>query len=164
MLKVEQMKRIAKNHTGFIFVPAVSQKARRVGYTLIELMVGVMILGIVLATAFTGMKQGFFLLENARDNTLVSQLLQGEMENLRTTDWDSIDVLKGTTDFSPNSSMLANQNTIYTCQRIITAPKVGQLEVVLNITWSDSRGIAHTNNFISYFTKDGLNDFYTRTF
>ncbi len=151
-------------NTSSIYPNTTSSQNRKSGYTLIELMVGIMILGIVLATAFTGMKQGFYLLESARDNTLASQVMQGEMENLRTTNWDTIDALKGTSDFAPDSDILSGQDESYTSQRVITSTKVGQLEVVLNVTWTDSRGISHTNNYVSYFTKDGLNDFYTRTF
>ena len=141
-----------------------STKDHRAGYTLIELLVGIMILGIVLATAFTGMKQGFYFLENARDYTRVSQLLQSEMENLRSINWASIYAIKGTTDFSPDSNMLAGQVDRYDCQRIITDSKVNQLEVILSITWTDSRGIQFVSKNISYFTKEGLNDFYSRSF
>ena len=130
-------------------------------YTLIELLVGVMILGIVLATAFTGMQQGFYLLENARDNTLVSQLLQSEMENLRTMNWASINLMTSPSSFLPEIGSFSELEDRYTCQRLINTPKANQLQVVLSVVWTDSRGIDHLNNYVSYFSKDGLNDYYS---
>jgi hypothetical protein len=49
---------------------------RRAGISLVELMVGVAVLGLVLGTSFGVVMQGLLMLENARDNTRASQILQ----------------------------------------------------------------------------------------
>ncbi len=134
-----------------------ARSADRGGYSLVELMVGIMILGIVLASTFAGMKQGFFLLENTRANTQVAQVLQDEMENLRAMNWSSIEALSGESEFFESYDG-------YMGQRAISTLKEDQLQVVLSVSWTDTRGIEHLSNYISNFTKEGLNDFYSRTY
>ncbi len=127
------------------------------GYSLLELMVGMMILGIILASTYTAMKQGFYLLESTRNNTRVSQVLQDEMESLRTMNWPAIEALESSGGFF-------EENSGYTCVRVISAPKANQLEVVLTVSWTNSRAMDFTTNFVTYFTKEGLNDFYSRSY
>ena len=134
------------------------------GYTLPELMIGVMILGIVLSTSFGGMQQGMKILELARDNTRAAQIVQHEMEALRSQNWDSISALEAEAAFEPNIGYLANFTTSYLCERLIEESKDGQKKVLVGVVWSDSRGHEHTFKTSMLFTKGGLNDFYYRTF
>ena len=131
--------------------------ADQAAYTLIELMVGMMILGIILASTFSAMKQGFYLIESTRNNTQVSQILQDEMESLRTMNWSAIEALQSSGGFFEEISG-------YTCQRVISAPKANQLEVVLTVSWTNSRNMDFTTKYITYFTKEGVNDFYIRSY
>ena len=120
-------------------------------------MVGMMILGIILASTYTAMQQGFYLLESTRSNTRVSQVLQDEMESLRTMNWSAIEALDSSGGFFEEISG-------FTCQRVISVPKANQLEVVLTVSWTNSRGMDFTTKYITYFTKEGLNDFYSRSY
>lgn len=126
-------------------------------------MVGVMILGIVFAAAFAAMNQGFYMAELARDNTRTSQILQSEMENLRTLNWDGLIELENSDTFTPDSTVYGRYEERYTYKRSITANKTGQREVLLAINWTDKRGVKHTQSYMTYFSEDGLNDFYYRS-
>lgn len=134
------------------------------GYTFPELMVGTMILGIVLSTAFAAMQQGVKILELARDNTRAAQIVQHEMEAMRSQNWASISALEAEKVFEPNIGYLANFTTDYICQRIIQDNKVDQKTIWLGVEWTDSRGHEHNFETSTIFTKDGINDFYFRTF
>ena len=127
-------------------------------------MIGVLILGIVFATTFAAINQVFFLIESARHNTRTAQILQGEMESLRTMDWASLSALQSESTFEAESGSLASYGDDYTCERVINTVKADQREVLLKVNWTDTRGLDHQQNYITYFTKEGLNDFYYRTF
>ena len=114
-----------------------------------------MILGIILASAYGAMQQGFYMIESARDNTRTSQILQGEMESLRTTNWAGLTDLDSPDYFEPASTALADYHDRYTCRRVITTNKTDQLSILLEIDWIDSRGLKHGQSYITYFSKGG---------
>lgn len=66
---------------------------RKRGYSLLELGVATAVLGITIASSMLILRMGFSMMESARDNTLVSQILQSEMENLRLKNWNQISAL-----------------------------------------------------------------------
>ena len=67
-----------------------------------ELMIGVVIMGIALSCFYSALQQGFYMIENSRDINRVSQVLQDEMERLRTMSWYEIGELPESVDFPAN--------------------------------------------------------------
>ncbi len=120
-------------------------------------MVGVAILGIVFTTFYSAMKQGFFLIEQARDNTRATQILHDEMENLRMMSWDQVSYLPASGDFTPYSGALGNYIDRYTCERTVGDRKTDQKMVTLTLNWSDSRGRSHSQRYVTLISRDGLN-------
>ncbi len=135
------------------------------GTTLIELMMAVMILGLLFGGAITTLGRGFFEIELSRDSVRVTQLLQSEVELLRTQNWTQLEALKGTSTVSLELDSSGDPifGGKYTLTRALTTSKVDQLQLSLKANWTDSRGISHDRTFYTIFTKDGLNDYYYRT-
>ncbi len=134
------------------------------GFTLIEIMVGVAIITIVFLSAFNGLKQGFYLIENARDYTRVSQIMQSEMELLRSKNWAILSAMNTDEAFTPNTKFISKFKNRYTCNRKITTRKTGQLSITLTVSWTDQNNIGNSRKYISFFTKGGINDYYVRSF
>ena len=132
--------------------------------SLVELMMAVVILGVVFTSAFGVIGQGFNLIETSRDYTRVAQILQNEMESLRTMNWTELLALPASEQFSPDAQFISAFADRYTCTRDITIPKADQRLIVLTVSWRSSKGPLHSRSYRTNYTKNGLHDFYIRTF
>ena len=125
-----------------------------------ELMIGVVIMGIALSCFYSALQQGFYMIENSRDINRVSQVLQDEMERLRTMSWYEIGELPESVDFPANSSFLAHYSREFTFSRLVVAEKANQKRVELTCTWSDSCGLSNEATIFSLVTNKGINELY----
>ena len=145
-------------------------RARVAGSSLVEVMMGVLVLGLVFGTAFSTIGQGFILVENGRDNTRVSQILQAEMENLRVLTWTGIEAIANNSTWTPSTEFGAAAVARYTCQRKVTTTQTAtsgaatQKAIILRVTWTDSQGISRSRKYMTKFTKGGINAFYYGSF
>ena len=133
------------------------------GYSLVELMLGVMILGMVIATAFGAMQLGLGMVENSRYNTMATQVLQSEVERLRSMDYATFSALSSSSSFTPQGHFDTAQLDGYTFSRLIEDVKTNQKLLTLDVKWLDNRGMQHNRRFLTYVTKEGLNDIYNES-
>ena len=142
-------------------------------------MIAVMLLGLLFGGAMVALSQGFFMAELSRDAFRVSQLLQNEIERLRTKNWPQLEALVGEKEIKFElfqaqaiaaekeiESALPQAQAIvarYTLVRDIFPSKEDQMTLIVTVSWKDNRGISHTRKFFTLFTKNGLNDYYYRT-
>ncbi len=132
--------------------------------TLVEVMVSVVIFGLVFGAVASVLTQGYMIMETARDNTRVSQVLQSEIERLRSMSWADLDGLPSPQQYVPQSGFNVAFNNRYQCTRVINARKPDQKEIILTVIWDDSKSINHVRQFVTYYTKEGLNDYFYRSF
>ena len=134
-------------------------RSRR-GHSLVECMVGTGVMTVVLAGTFSAVGQGMLMSDGVKSEEVAIQVLQTEMENLRTLSWNEIDRLQRRGKFDPSTSFPDFPFTNYRCERIVTPKGDSQKEIRLIFSWSATRG-RRTNQreFVSYFTKGGLYDF-----
>jgi type II secretory pathway pseudopilin PulG len=59
-------------------------------YTIIEVMMGVCILGIMIVTLYTGFSSGFTVVQVSRDNLRATQILLQRMETMRLYNWHQL--------------------------------------------------------------------------
>jgi len=137
---------------------------KRSAFTLIELMIAVMILGLVFASSMTLMAMGFQVLDDSRLNTLASQVLQSEMENLRLKNWLELSALPDHESFTPDLNVDGTGFERFSCTRDIEADGANLKKITLTATWSATRGQTRERRYVTFIGKDGLNDFYYRRF
>ncbi len=139
-----------------------SGAGRARGFTLVEVAVAVAVLGLTIASSLVAMQMGFSMIETARDNTLASQILQSEMENLRLMNWDKLTDL-GDGEFSLEGKFQETAAQRFTCSRTITSPKTGMRQVTLEVNWTSNNGVERSRRYTTFFSKEGLNDYYYRS-
>src|SRR5438270_11488414 len=66
------------------------QQARRLAFTLVEVMIAVTILAVAFASLCVGFCQGFAIIKGARENLRATQILQERMETIRLYTWDQL--------------------------------------------------------------------------
>ena len=162
------------------------------GFSLLEVMIAILIIGIALSAAFASVSRSFSLMENSRDYTRAAQIIQSELEDLRTRSWDKLQELKSTegefAEFEPDGGFKAAYGDRYTCYRWIadsgsasSTPNAvlggavpdtisagmippDQLWLFVFVQWQDGKGASQLKWYQMWYTKEGLNDYYYRTF
>ena len=139
-------------------------RKRSCGYSLTELMMGTSVMTVVLAGSFSAVNQVSVMSESVESENLAAQVLQTEMEYLRTLQWSEIEALGKKGKFDPEEHFTNFPFKKYKCERIITPRGEHQKEIRLVFSWTETKG-RRTNQreFVSYFTEGGLYDFNYRT-
>lgn len=134
--------------------------ARKEGFTLIEVMVASAVLILVFVSAIGAMTIGFRMLEDARFNTLASQVLQSEVENLRLKNWSDLTALPASEVVTISSKFSTATFGRFTCVRKITSVRADTRRIVVALRWNSMSGKVNVRTYTTYMTKDGLNDYY----
>lgn len=135
------------------------------GFTIMEVTMTTFIMAMALSTSILTMMGGFRSIDVARNITLASQVLQSEMERLRLMSWSDIAALSTseTVDLSTVFTSDAALAARYQLVRQVTdvSGKVGEMkQITLAVTWTNSSGLPLSRQFTTYYTKDGLYDYY----
>lgn len=138
------------------------------GFTLVEMMVAILVLGLVLAAAFATVGQALQTVEISRDYARVAQILQSEMEDLRTKSWSGLEA-RQTEDAGVVSIDLASEfnesfGSRYRAFRYIQNRHADQKQATIWVYWWDARGNFRIKQTVSWFTENGLHDYYYRSF
>lgn len=71
--------------------PSKGKRSRNAGFSLVEVMMGSLVMTLVLAGSFSALSQGIDMSNRARNEQLADRLLNNEIQYLRTLSWDRID-------------------------------------------------------------------------
>jgi type II secretory pathway pseudopilin PulG len=64
--------------------------APRQAFTIVEVLIGVAVVGTLFVTLYAGFSSGFMVIQAARENLRATQILQEKMETIRLYSWDQI--------------------------------------------------------------------------
>ena len=110
-----------------------------------------------------GIRKGFDFVENARNYTVASQILQSEVESLRILTWPEIEEL-GRESVVPLDQRFDEEIAKkFTLTRKMTITGVQKKEVEVTLTWKNSAGGDEAVTFSTFITEGGINDYYQRT-
>jgi prepilin-type N-terminal cleavage/methylation domain-containing protein len=139
------------------------RQSGRAGFTLVEVIVSMTIFTMVISGGLTGVRQGFELVDSSRHRTRVSQLLQSEIESLRTLSWEEIEALPASATIDIDTQFETSAHDTYTVKRAIIAEEDDLARVELSVTYTTQSQKAVTLKCLTYFTQGGVNDYYYRT-
>ena len=112
------------------------------------------------------LKQGNYLVELSRDHTRITQIIQSEIEDLRTLNWTDLEAMQQFEVFTPEGRFVAAYASDYSCFRYVIDSTENPTEekwVWVYGTWTDSMNRTHWTWFFTQFSKGGLNDYYYRS-
>jgi prepilin-type N-terminal cleavage/methylation domain-containing protein len=130
------------------------------GFTLVEVVVASLVLGLVFVSSITTLTYGYKLLENARFNTLASQVIQSEIETLRLRNWSQISALPAKAAIAISSDMSTAAFNKFSGWRVVSSSRPDTKLIVVGVQWTATSGQVHSRRYTTYMTKDGLNDYY----
>ena len=133
------------------------------GFTLVEVIVSMFILGIIFTSAFSTYMLGLNMIEDSREEVRVSQIIQSEIERLRTKNWSQLKNMQPTSYFDPSGEFAQIYAKNYKCFRYLIPLDTGdKMLVAIRVEWKNSTGLKSIRWFNTIFTQNGLNDYYYR--
>src|SRR5213080_2681513 len=120
--------------------------ARHQAFTLMEVMLAVVIVGVEFVSLYVAISQGFAVVQSARENLRATQIMQEQVEIIRVLDWDKITTTPSPWGFSANyypTGGTNNQGLTYSGSIAVTdAPVPGAYSadmrlVVVSLSWTN---------------------------
>jgi len=160
--------------------PTPLRRTRRplAGFTLAEVMMAATVMAFSISGSIVVMQAGFKSIDNARNTTLASQIIQSEMERIRLLPWNkptgstdnekAISTLPASKELVlstifPPGTTTTTMNSRFTAIRTCadTAGKVGEMkDITITVSWTGVDGKTHTRTTTGNYCKDGLYDYY----
>ena len=78
-------------------------RSAEVAFSLIEVMVGMGIVGVVFISLYAGISSGFAVISMARENLRATQVMQDRIEEMRLYTWDQICSFGSSTSYIPST-------------------------------------------------------------
>lgn len=133
-------------------------------FTIVEVMVAVLIMGITFASSAITMQVGLAQNDNARCLSYATEVLQNSAEDLRRLNWSAVQALPETSTMSISKSFqIANINTDrFTFTRIISDIDglSGIKDISFIASWTSLKGSQHSRKLTTRYAKSGLYDYY----
>lgn len=110
-------------------------RAAKRGFSLTEAMVGMALAGVILASCFSALAQGFRLVEGSRERMRATQILQNEVERLRALPWESLGELDGRQEVGIDPRWEAPYRNHFRLERVVEESRPEQRRVSLRVWW-----------------------------
>lgn len=145
-----------------------SPRRRSSGFTIIEVAMAAAVMALTIAGSIIVLQQGFKSLDNARNTTLASQVIQSEMERIRLLSWGDVSGLAASERITlstifPAGTITTAMSDRFTAMRTTAdvTGKVGEMKAItITVTWTGLDNIVHTRSTTGYYCKNGLYDYY----
>ena len=146
-----------------------ANKSNRQGFTLIEIMMGVIILALAIVSLFALLTSGFAMVQLNRDNLRATQIMLNRIEGLRLYNWGDVTSGSVPTDFTETYSGIigTNQGTVFTGHMDIspaiqspasTYSSTMMRSVTVRITWTSGQ-LQHSRQMTTYVSQYGLQNY-----
>jgi len=134
-------------------------KRVQAGFSLIELMVALFVFSIAMTGGYACIKMGIDLVDNSRHNTRAAQIMQSEIERVRSMAWADLTALSS----SPTSVVISSDfsqagYTAYSMTRAVTGSGSSR-KITLVIAWDAIGGRTYSKTYVTQYTQGGIYDY-----
>ena len=129
-----------------------NQKNPQEGFSLIEVLIAIFILGIVSVTLISVFIYGFNIVFKTRQVTMATQIAQEEVELVRNMNYDDILLLESTYDHDSLSELLNGAGAL----SIESGPGDDIKKLTVSVTW-DYQGTNMRKDVVTFITREGVN-------
>lgn len=134
----------------------------KAAFTLVEVIIALSIFVLVIAGAFVAIGRGYDLVDGSRHYTRSAQILQSEIELLRTLPWATFSALDDATLTTKFNDQIKSQfgSGTYTGKVSTTTYDGDLMRVDVVVSWKDANGKTRSVTYTTAFTEEGVNDYY----
>jgi len=133
------------------------------GFTLMESLVAISVFTMVIAGGLIGVRKGFEVVDNSRHYTRLSQVLQSEVESLRTLSWEDLSELPAAETLTLETEFETKAYEAYTVTREIINEQADRKRVEVSVRYTNKNGKPVSLKYLTFFTEGGVNDYFYRT-
>lgn len=136
-------------------------------FSLVEVTIGLGIIGVVIVGLFSGFSSGFFTMRMARENLRATQVMLEKVETIRLYSWDQINTpgfipatFQATYDpQSTNAQGLTYSGTMTIIAAPISSSYSNELKLVtVRVNWKTG-GLDRNREFSTYIARNGLQSY-----
>ncbi len=140
------------------------KSAKKQGFTLVEVVVSMVLLGIIFSSAFSTYMLGIDMITDAREELRASQIIHSEIERLRTKNWSDLNQLVDYDTVKPHGEFAALFADKYTAFRYLIDlnTEKDKMLVAVRVEWTNSKGQTSIRWFNTIFVQNGLNEYFYR--
>lgn len=144
---------------------------RNAAFTLVEVAIAAFVLALGIALSIVTIQAGYRTMDDARNLTIASQVLQSELERLRLLPWSSdtggesitglatSETVDLTSSFTSNAQIAARFTLVRSVAQT-SGREATMRDITLTVTWTGFYGVSHSRTFTTRYCKDGLYDYY----
>lgn len=141
-------------------------KQRTYAFTLIEVLVGTAIFGIMFTSLYAGLSSGLAVIRSNRENLRATQIMLEKMETIRLYNWDQVNSngfipVAFSAPYWPNDG--SNGMQYHGTMSVTNVPftlsySTNMRQVILNISWH-SGSVTHQREMRTYISRYGLQNY-----
>lgn len=153
-----------------------AQLRRRAAFTLIEVMLAAAVLAFALIGTIQVLVSGSEMMDVARKQTIATQIIHGQIDQVRLLDWsqvsalgssDTVSVEDGDNTSSGKMFIFGNNLPVlakgFTLKRTISTVQTDLKQVTFTVTWTGNTGRSYSRSGSTYVGKNGLYVSYQRS-
>lgn len=131
------------------------------GFSLIEVAIASLVIGILVASILSTVTHGFSILSRFRQTLRANQILQQELETIRTYSWSQMTNASnfGSSNYYDGSLLYVSTRSITNYSNSTTYGTNYMKKVTVSITWTNAPGKVANKTMTTLFTQGGLNDY-----
>ena len=143
---------------------------RHHAFTLMEVMLAVVIVGVEFVSLYVAISQGFAVVQSARENLRATQIMQEQVEIIRVLDWDKVTTTPSPWNFNASFYPAGGTNVgiVYTGKIAVSdapVPAVYAADVrlvVVSLSWTNGANarISRNRELRTLVSRYGLHNYY----
>jgi len=145
---------------------------RNQAFTLIEVMLAVVIVGVEFVSLYVAISQGFAVVQSARENLRATQIMQEQVEIIRVLDWDKVTTTPSPWNFAssfyPAGGTNQGQGLTYSGTIAVTdapvpaAYSADMRLVVVSLAWTNGANsrVSRNRELRTLVSRYGLHNYY----
>lgn len=156
-------------------------RPRRQAFTFAEVMVAAAVVALGIVGMIQAVVVGSEMLDLARKQTVATQIIHGQLDQIRLRTWDQVDNLAtnrtvkvDASDNGGNQSDNVSAGFVFgtnlpalskdfSCKRTITTVRTDLKQVTYTVSWKSGTGKSYSRSGSTYFGKNGLYVTYQRS-
>lgn len=139
------------------------------GFTIMEVALAATVLALTLTGMIQVVESGSQMLDVSRKQTVASQILDDEINQLRLQSWNTVLAYPSSASMTIDPSFATAAQSSFTCTRAVSVIKTDAngntlvVQVQFTITWTGVTGRTYTRTAATYVAKNGLYQTYQRS-
>ena len=146
-------------------------RLHQMAYTLVEVVIGVAIVGIAFVSLYAGMSGGFAVTQLSRENLRATQIILERMEGLRLYNWNQLCYsnmipLNFTNYYYPLAASGESQGISYAGRMVITNANLtpaatygnNMRMITVTVNW-ESGGVLRSRTMTTYSSRNGMQNY-----